>query len=325
MRSISTLFTYAGIATMLSCVPLTAEEATAIQNAQPSEIVVTTKKEITKEDIARLSEAFGNFIGKNLSNPGINFDLESLIVGIREGAAGKPSPMNEEEYEETLAALQEKAVEELSSDNLKKADAFLTENSKAKDIIELVPGKLQYEVLEQGEGSLVVEHSTPQLFYTGRFIDGSVFGSSEGMDTPIAIPLDQTIPGFSKGLLGMKEGERRRIFVHPDLAYGTSGQLPPNELLIFDIELVKADSPTQMSDLEEMVIGEFDDEDFDAANDFPITTEDAVKEAMTATPAKTEMPVEKSQVSQAPIEQADHANTLEQNQNESKETTAAAL
>jgi peptidylprolyl isomerase len=40
----------------------------------------------------------------------------------------------------------------------------------------------------------------------------------------------------------MKEGEKRRLYVHPDLGYGTTGQLPPNELLIFDIEVVKADS-----------------------------------------------------------------------------------
>lgn len=43
----------------------------------------------------------------------------------------------------------------------------------------------------------------------------------------------------------MKEGEKRRLFVHPDLGYGTSGHLPPNALLIFDIELVKADSHDQ--------------------------------------------------------------------------------
>ena len=41
----------------------------------------------------------------------------------------------------------------------------------------------------------------------------------------------------------MKEGEKRRLFVHPDFAYGTNGPLPPNSLLIFDIEVVKAQAP----------------------------------------------------------------------------------
>jgi len=79
--------------------------------------------------------------------------------------------------------------------------------------------------------------------YTGKYIDGTVFGSSETAGGPITVPIDQTIPGFSKGIVGMKEGEKRRLFVHPDMGYGTTGQLPPNSMLIFDIEVVKATSP----------------------------------------------------------------------------------
>jgi len=44
----------------------------------------------------------------------------------------------------------------------------------------------------------------------------------------------------------MKEGEKRRLFVHPEVGYGTSGQLLPNSLLIFDIEVIKAKSMTKM-------------------------------------------------------------------------------
>ena len=40
----------------------------------------------------------------------------------------------------------------------------------------------------------------------------------------------------------MKEGEKRVIYIHPDLAYGTYGSLPPNSLLIFEIEVVKANT-----------------------------------------------------------------------------------
>lgn len=57
------------------------------------------------------------------------------------------------------------------------------------------------------------------------------------------ISLDETIPGFNKGLIGMKEGEKRTLFIHPDYGYGTSGYLPPNSLLTFEVELIKANSP----------------------------------------------------------------------------------
>lgn len=193
-------------------------------------------------DMKKLSEAFGNFIGRNLQSPGLSFDLDSIIKGIREGATGQPSPLTEKEYEEMMTAVQEKAFKEMSSTNLKAANDFMAKNKQEKGIVEVIPGKLQFMVLKEGTGETVESHSSPKINYTGKYLDGTVFGTSEEMGGPITIPLDQTIPGFSKGIIGMKEGEKRRLYVHPDLGYGTTGQLPPNELLVFDIEAVKANS-----------------------------------------------------------------------------------
>jgi peptidylprolyl isomerase len=193
-------------------------------------------------DMKKLSEAFGHFIGRNLQSPGLKFDLEGIIKGIREGAAGKPAPLSEKEYEEMMSAVQEQAFKEMSSTNLKAANDFMIKNKTEAGITEVVPEKLQYIIIKEGTGAVVEPHSAPKIHYTGKYKDGTVFGTSEEMGGPITIPLDQTIPGFSKGILGMKEGEKRRLFVHPDLGYGTTGQLPPNELLIFDIDLVKANS-----------------------------------------------------------------------------------
>lgn len=193
-------------------------------------------------DMKKLSEAFGHFIGRNLQTPGLSFDLEGIIQGIREGAAGKPAPLSEKEYEEMMAAVQEKAFKEMSAANLKSANEFMEKNKKETGVVEIVPGKLQFFILKEGVDPQVTSHSSPKIHYTGKYQDGTVFGTSEEMGGPITIPLDQTIPGFSKGITGMKEGEKRRLFVHPDLGYGTTGQLPPNELLIFDIEVIKSQS-----------------------------------------------------------------------------------
>lgn len=193
-------------------------------------------------DMKKLSEAFGNFIGRNLQSPGLSFDLDGIVKGIRDGAAGQPSPLTEKEYEEMMTAVQEKAFKEMSSSNLKTANDFMTKNKQESGVVEVVPGKLQYNILKEGTGATVEQHSSPKINYTGKYLDGTVFGTSEEMGGPITIPLDQTIPGFSKGIIGMKEGEKRRLYVHPDLGYGTTGQLPPNELLVFDIEAVKANS-----------------------------------------------------------------------------------
>ncbi len=212
-------------------------------NTKPEHVPSTNQTDKTDQvDMRKLSEAFGHFIGRNLQSPGLSFDLENIIKGIREGAAGEPAPLNEKEYEEMMAAVQEKAFKEMSATNLKAANDFMVKNRQNTDIREVVPGKLQYMIIKEGNGEPVEPHSSPKIHYTGKYQDGTVFGTSEEMGGPITIPLDQTIPGFSKGIVGMKEGEKRRLFVHPDLGYGTSGQLPPNELLIFDIDVVKANS-----------------------------------------------------------------------------------
>ncbi|MBA3722948.1 MAG: FKBP-type peptidyl-prolyl cis-trans isomerase [Parachlamydiaceae bacterium] len=211
-------------------------------------------------DMTKLSEAFGNFIGRNLQSPGLKFDMESLIKGIREGAEGKASPLTEKEYEEMMAAVQERAFKEMSETNLKSANDYMTKNAKVTGVVEVVPGKLQYQIQKEGTGPVVEAHSSPKIHYSGKYQDGTVFGSSEEMGAPITIPLDQTIPGFSKGIVGMKEGEKRRLFVHPDLGYGTTGQLPPNELLIFEIELVKAHSDDEKAGAD--ASSTEDDEDF---------------------------------------------------------------
>lgn len=232
------LIALASLGIVLNCCPGQAQEGreTGIERQDSSD------NKSDQIDMKKLSEAFGNFIGRNLQAPGLKFDLESLINGIRSGAAGEQSPLSEKEYEEMMAAVQEKAFKEMSTANLKSANEFMEKNRTISGVVEAVPSKLQYTILKEGQGAVVGPHASPKIHYTGKYQDGTVFGTSEELGGPITIPLDQTIPGFSKGILGMKEGEERRLFVHPDLGYGTSGQLPPNELLIFDVKLIQANT-----------------------------------------------------------------------------------
>lgn len=237
-------------------------------------------------DMKKLSEAFGNFIGRNLKSPGLSFDLEGIIKGIRDGATGKPSPLSEKEYEAMMTAVQEKAFKEMSSNNLNSANDFMQKNKQVSGVIEIVPGKLQYLILTEGTGATVEPHSSPKINYTGKYQDGTVFGTSEEMGGPITIPLDQTIPGFSKGITGMKEGEKRRLFVHPDLGYGTTGQLPPNELLIFEIEAVKANTETPKDNKASSPPTQANDDLSFEEDDFLLEDEDSGDAKSPATPAK---------------------------------------
>ena len=71
---------------------------------------------------------------------------------------------------------------------------------------------------------IVEVNSTVTVNYTGRLNDGSVFDSSlnEGRE-PLNATLGQgsLIPGFEKGLLGMKEGDKKTVEIPSLEAYGT--------------------------------------------------------------------------------------------------------
>lgn len=192
-------------------------------------------------DYVRLSKALGHLIVRQLNQAGFPFNHEQVIQGIRDEISGTPSPMTEEEYEGVVCAVQEQLFMQTAEKNLAAADAFLKENA-VKAGIQSLDAKLQYQVAKEGEGEAVGPESVPLIHYQGKLLDGTIFATSESVGEPIALPIKQSIPGFAKGLVGMKEGEKRVLYIHPELAYGLSGQLPPNSLLIFEVEVVKANS-----------------------------------------------------------------------------------
>lgn len=186
----------------------------------------------------QLSETLGHLLVRHLIQPGFECNFDKVIQGIKDARAGKEAPMSEEEYEQAIYALQETLFLQTAEKNLAQADTFLNENKNEKGVQEIDP-KLQFRVAKEGEGNEVGPDSIPLIHYKGSLLDGTVFAHS---DNPLPLPIKQSIPGFSKGLVGMKEGEKRVLYIHPELAYGISGNLPPNSLLIFEVEVLKANS-----------------------------------------------------------------------------------
>jgi FKBP-type peptidyl-prolyl cis-trans isomerase len=73
-------------------------------------------------------------------------------------------------------------------------------------------------------------------------LNGNVLESSYTGGTPITFQIGagQVIPGFERGILGMRVGGRRRVTVPPSLGYGNQprDRIPANSTLVFEIELV---------------------------------------------------------------------------------------
>lgn len=189
-------------------------------------------------DIEKLSEAMGHLIGKNLQSMGLPIDINSLMKGMKNGCDGKDAPLSEDECVQALASLQEEALCIQAEKNLAEASEFLSRNLKQKGIVSLENGKVQYKIINPGSGNAVQSYNSPLLRYQGHYLNGQPFGSSSGDEM---ISLDETLEGFSKGIIGMHEGETRTIFVHPDYGYGSHGLSMPNALLVFEVELIKAD------------------------------------------------------------------------------------
>jgi peptidylprolyl isomerase len=108
------------------------------------------------------------------------------------------------------------------------------------------PTALKAETLIAGSGDAIKSGQQATVNYVGvLFKDGKEFDASWGKGKQpfqFALGSAQVIPGWDQGVLGMKVGERRRLTIPADLAYGAQGSPPkigPNEPLIFDIDLKK--------------------------------------------------------------------------------------
>lgn len=128
----------------------------------------------------------------------------------------------------------------LAAENKIKGAEFLAENAK-KDGVQITASGLQYEVLSKGTGTIHPQQSDRvKVHYHGTLIDGSVFDSSVARGQPIDFGLNQVIKGWTEGLQLMVEGEKTRLFIPSDLAYGDRGAGPiaPASVLIFEVKLL---------------------------------------------------------------------------------------
>lgn len=140
----------------------------------------------------------------------------------------------------TDAAAEATASAEPEPTPLEAGRAFLAENGVRANVVTTASG-LQYEVLVSGDGASPGPRDMVTTHYHGTFIDGRVFDSSVQRGQPIAFPVDGVIGGWTEGLQLMKVGDKWKLYIPPDLAYGeagTTGGIGPNETLIFEVELL---------------------------------------------------------------------------------------
>ncbi len=110
---------------------------------------------------------------------------------------------------------------------------------------------MHVEILKEGSGPVAKSGDTVTVNYTGTLTDGTKFDSSLNPGrTPFQFTIGPdcqknntcVIEGWNVGVTGMKVGEKRKLTIPPELAYGPGGagdKIPPNSTLIFEVELLK--------------------------------------------------------------------------------------
>lgn len=122
-----------------------------------------------------------------------------------------------------------------------------TKTNMSSDNIGSVNGAVDNATNTIPTGEIAKTGDTVSMNYTGRLENGTVFDSNVDPKFKHVQPFEftlgsgQVIPGWDKGIVGMKVGEKKTLTIPPEDAYGASGAggvIPPNATLIFEVELL---------------------------------------------------------------------------------------
>ena len=127
--------------------------------------------------------------------------------------------------------------EEQMKEDIAIIEAYIQENNL--DALETSSG-LHYVIIDQGTGNHPVSTDDVHVRYKGYFTDGEVFDESDV--SGITFNLQGVIEGWTEGIPKFKEGGEGILLIPSALAYGEngsgSGSIPPNTVIIFDVELL---------------------------------------------------------------------------------------
>jgi FKBP-type peptidyl-prolyl cis-trans isomerase FklB len=206
---------------------------------------------------AKVSYAIGMMLGENFfKRQGLDtnaIDMDYAAEGMKAVQTGATPLLSEDQMQQVIAAFRKEFVAKQQAQramegakNKAAGEAFLAANKNNPGVVTL-PDGLQYIVITNGTGPIPTPDSTVKVNYRGTLIDGTEFDSSYKRGQPAQFPVRGVIHGWTEALEKMNVGSKWKLFVPSELAYGENVRpgsgIPPNAVLIFDVELLDATTP----------------------------------------------------------------------------------